>query len=146
MGLLRFRREAEDIQNVVREREKEVGELLKEKKETGKDVVVGRALLEVDHGLGELEVGLGIKVHGDELKKDSFEDEDEEDEGEDGHDTTAPMQRLQRHTRQYVLLKRTIDRIGPNHPFLGDKVAASRYSWTTAALRQARMKSLVVVY
>ena len=78
--LLGFRREVENIQNVVREREEEVGELLKEKKEIRKDVVVGRALLEVDDGLGELEVGLGIKAHGHGLKNGSLEDEDEDDE------------------------------------------------------------------
>jgi hypothetical protein len=144
VGLLGFRREVEGIQNVVREREKEVGELLKEKKEIRKDVVVGRALLEVDRGLGELEVGLGIKASEDGLENGSLEDEDEDDEAADGYQISAPVQRLRHHTRQYILLTRTIERIGPDHPFLlaqsgrMEQIRKSLLLDLAAALRQAK--------
>jgi conserved oligomeric Golgi complex subunit 2 len=117
VGLLGFQREVEGIRSVVEERQKDVRSLLEERKEVKKSIVLGRSLLEVDTVLGELEEGLGIKKSDTEEKtlEDDFE---EDDETADDIGTSAPVQRLRRHTRQYILLNRTMSRIGLDHPFL----------------------------
>ncbi len=120
VGLLGFKREIEGIKNVVAERQNEIRRLLEEKSEFRRDVVLGRALLEVDASIGELEDGLGIRVgEGDEQNGDEGEDEVEENgDVTVGYGTTAPIGRLRRQTRQYLLLARAIDRVGPEHPFV----------------------------
>jgi conserved oligomeric Golgi complex subunit 2 len=144
VGLLGFQREVEGIRSVVEERQKNVGSLLEELKEVKKSVVLGRSLLEVDTVLGELEEDLGIRKSDTEERtlEDDFEVED--DETADDLGTSAPVQRLRRHTRQYILLDRTMKRVGQDHPFLRtqrsrvDEVQRTLLLDLAAGLRQAK--------
>lgn len=117
VGLLGFEREVESVRKGVKEREAVVKGLLEERKDIRKEVVTGRALLEVAERLGELEGSLGVG------EKDEDEEGDEEDfeHDDEGADETVPglrVNRLRRHVREYLLLVRSIERVGPEHPFL----------------------------
>lgn len=114
VGVLGFKREIESVRTIVEERKKEVEELLDERVKIRGDIGVGRALLEVDAGLAELEESLGIGG------KDEIEEDVDEDEDAEGEETVvaAPTRRLQTHVMQYVLLTRAIERIGTDHLFL----------------------------
>ncbi|KAK5116233.1 hypothetical protein LTR62_008560 [Meristemomyces frigidus] len=120
VGLLGFQREVEGVWRAVEEGRVEVEGLLREKGEGRKDIVVGRALLEVDARLGELERALGV-VEGEE-EDDELDDEDDDmDDGEvesSGSTLLPQLRRLQRHTEQYIILVQMVERIGPSHPFL----------------------------
>ena len=140
VGVLGFEREVEGVRKVVREREREVGGLLAEKKEVRRAIVLGRAVVEVEESLRELEERLGIvEAEGeDELESVDDGDEDEEETPE-----AARLRRLERHVRRYVLLLRQMERIG-RHPFLEaqrSRVAEVRKTLLldlAAALRQAK--------
>ena len=116
VGLLGFRREIEGIRKGVKERVGETKELLEERKELRRHVVVGRALLEVHEGIGELEGSLGI------TGKDSMDalsiDMDDEEVEDDEDPSNVAIRKLQRHAHQYLLLERMISRVGPSHPFI----------------------------
>ncbi|KAK3679909.1 hypothetical protein LTR78_000286 [Recurvomyces mirabilis] len=125
VGVLGFQREVEGLAGLVEERRVEVERLLVEKREVRREVLVGRALLEVEAGVAESEETLGIADvereedgHGEE---DEFDDDFDDDE-DDGVEKTAllppQLRRLQRHTEQYILLIQTVEHIGPRHPFL----------------------------
>ena len=115
VGLLGFQREVVGIRRVVSEREAEVRTLLVERKQVRRDVALGRGLLEVDGMIGELEEALGVK------SDEGLEDEDAVDDEDAALDTspaTAQLTKLQRHTQQYLLIRRQVERLGPDHPFL----------------------------
>lgn len=117
VGLLGFEREVEGIQRAVRARELEVRELLEERKEVRRKVVVGRALLEIGQRITELEESLGL---GEKDDDEDFEEDVDDDEAEDV-DAMVPglqLRTLKKHVREYLLLERSINRIGPNHAFL----------------------------
>ncbi|KXT13703.1 hypothetical protein AC579_8115 [Pseudocercospora musae] len=112
VGVLGFEREVNGIQSVLKERKEEVRRLLEEKKGIRREVVVGRALVEIWERLGELERDLGIT---------STVDEDEEvDDDEDESDVVEGVElgKLRRHTMHYLLIGKMVERIGAEHPFL----------------------------
>jgi hypothetical protein len=149
VGLLGFQREVEGIRKAVRDRARETGELLREKKGLRKEVVLGRALLEVHGRLEELEEKLGIKT-----KEGEEDDEDDEDEDEDQDDETpldtesspyaGAAKRLRKQSEQYLLIVAQSSKIGPSHPFLVslqprvDEVRKTLILDLSAALRQAK--------
>ncbi|KAK5715271.1 hypothetical protein LTR17_016872 [Elasticomyces elasticus] len=141
VGVMGFGREVGGVGKVVREREWEMEGLLVEKEGIGGEVGVGRALLEVDARLGEMEERLGITDR-DEDEEDGFDEDDEEGGGEEG--ASPVLRRLRRHTREYILLTRMIERIGNSHPFLlaqQSRVEVIRKTLLldlAAALRQAK--------
>ncbi|KAK5166482.1 uncharacterized protein LTR77_008025 [Saxophila tyrrhenica] len=143
VGLLGFKREVEGIRAAVEQRQTEMGDLLAEKRNTRKDVMMGRALLEVDAGLSELEERLGIKGGDGEEQNDSADDQSDNEGGPD-YATTVPIRRLQRHVRSFLLLTRSIERIGPEHPFIVAQTASITEVRRTllldlaSALRQAK--------
>ena len=136
VGLLGFEREIESVRKAVEGRRDEVGTLLREKKDLRRDISTGRALLEVESWISELEVDLGVKD-----AVDGVIDSDDADEVEDGD---SMIQKLQRHTTQYLLLLRHIERLDAEHPFLraqGARMAEIRRMLLldmASALRQAR--------
>jgi hypothetical protein len=149
VGLLGFQREVEGIRKAVQDRARETGELLREKKGLRKEVVLGRALLEVHGRLEELEEKLGIKT-----KEGEEDDEDDEDEDEDQDDETpldtesspyaGAAKRLRKQSEQYLLIVAQSSKIGPSHPFLVslqprvDEVRKTLILDLSAALRQAK--------
>lgn len=116
VGLLGFEREVEGIQRAVKERESEVRGLLEERRGVRREVVLARALLEVAEEVEELEESLGLGEKEQEAAEDEWDDDNDDEVGE-----SVPglqMGRLRRHVREYLLLGRAVERIGPDHPFL----------------------------
>jgi hypothetical protein len=147
VGLLGFQREVEGIRKAVQDRARETGELLREKKVLRKEVVLGRALLEVHERLEELEEKLGIKIK--EGEEDDEEDEDEEEDDETPLDTessscASAAKRLRKQSEQYLLIVAQCNKIGPSHPFLVslqprvDEVRKTLILDLSASLRQAK--------
>jgi hypothetical protein len=140
VGLLGFQREIEAIRKAVQDRAKETAELLAEKKELRKEIVLGRSLLEVHERLEELEEKLGIKIkEGDE--------DDEEDEDEDTPESSSShsaVRRLRKQSEQYLMIVFQSSKIGLSHPFLVslqprvDEVRKTLILDLSASLRQAR--------
>lgn len=120
LGLLGFKRDVEGLKEKVEGRKKEVEGLVETRKRIRVDVQVGRALLEVDERVVELEQRLMVaSSNGDVRKNDEVADfsdseEDSEEENRDGVSTS----RLKRHAQRYMYIRRLVDRIGPSHPFL----------------------------
>lgn len=114
LGLLGFQREIETLRREVRVRNEEATTLVNDRKNVRKDVVFGRALLEVVEKIGELEDDLHLDVDQDEDKT----SEDEEDEAEWVLVDGIPVGKLQKRVRQYQLIEHTIQRLDPQHPFL----------------------------
>lgn len=140
VGLLGFQREVEGIKRAVQDRATETGELLKEKKELRRDIVLGRALLEVNERMTELEESLGITDKTDDVEDETDMDDDEDEDVSE----PAPIRRIQRHAQQYTLLTDQIERLGSSHPFLQaqrsrlDELRKTLLLDLAAALRQAK--------
>ena len=140
VGVLGFKREVEGIKRVVDEREGEVKRLLGERREVQREVGVGRALLEIETQVMELEEALGIRDGG---LADEYDDDGEDEEGGDAEASRA-ITRMRRLAREYVLLCRAIERVGAQHPFLVDQrsritgVRNSLFLDLASLLRQAK--------
>lgn len=121
LGLLGFRREVEGLRGKVDGRRQEVEELVHERKRIRESVQVGRRLLEIERKIGELEGRLMLastipqKAAVNEEEVIPSESEEESDE-EESNGISIP--RLQRHMEQYLYIKGSMERIGPEHPFL----------------------------
>jgi hypothetical protein len=114
VGVLGFGREVEGIRRVVEERRVEVERLLGEKKGVRREVVFGRALLELVERVEELEGEVSGRARdGDGAGSDDLDEEFE------GDDETAPTtllaKKLRRQTAQYELINRLRDRICAKH-------------------------------
>lgn len=146
VGLLGFQREVEAIRKAVQERAKETTELLQEKKGLRKDIAIGRALLEVNERLEELEERLDIKTKTGEEDEDEDEDEDDDESSSDteGSPYASAVRRLRKQSEQYLLIVRQCERIGSSHPFLimlqprMDEVRKTLLLDLSASLRQAK--------
>lgn len=147
VGLLGFQREVEGIRKAVQDRARETGELLQEKKGLRKEIVLGRALLEVHERLEELEAKLGIKT------KEGEEDDEDDDDDEEDDDTSSDLgsspcasttKRLRKQSEQYLLIVCQSSKIGQSHPFLVslqprvDEVRKTLILDLSASLRQAK--------
>lgn len=146
VGLLGFQREVEGIRKAVQERARETSELLQEKKGLRKEIVLGRALLEVNDKLEEFEERLGIKEReGEEDDEDDEDDEDEESSTDaESSPLTGAMKRLRKQAEQYLMIVAQSSRIGSSHPFLVslqprvDEVRKILILDLSASLRQAK--------
>ncbi|KAL4753149.1 hypothetical protein BDW72DRAFT_191297 [Aspergillus terricola var. indicus] len=131
VGLLAFQRDVQSIRDKVEARQREVAELLNEKKRLRANANIGCALLEFADRIEELEKRLMIGERTPQEKpaelsdtdSDFLESEDGEDETEDeDRDDNAPplvsLKRLERHLQKYVYLTRLSSRVGDEHPFL----------------------------
>lgn len=120
VGLLGFQREVEGIRKAVQERARETGDLLREKKGLRREIVLGRALLEVNERLEDLEEKLGIRTKEGE---DEVDDSEDDDLDEPSHDSdSSPMasvvRRLRKQSEQYLLIIHQSNNIGSSHPFI----------------------------
>lgn len=117
VGVLGFEREVRAVKTGVVERASKVRELVGETKAVRRDVLFGRALLEVGERVGELERWLGLQ-QGEENEFEEDEDEDDDEIDEDEELAGVPLARLRRHADSYLLVLRMIERLVPDHPFL----------------------------
>jgi hypothetical protein len=135
LGLLSFRREVDGLKDGVTQRRAEVEQLYKERIKVAREIRRGRALVEVNTRLEELEGALRVGTNGnrnaptdgDLAESDFTESDDSEDE--DDISTTISTTRLQRQVQQYATLTRLISKVGAAHPFLvkqQDRVARIR--------------------
>ncbi|KAL4913113.1 oligomeric golgi complex component, COG2-domain-containing protein [Aspergillus aurantiobrunneus] len=129
VGLLAFQRDVQSIRGKVEARQREVEELLNEKKRLRANANIGRALLDFADRVEELETRLMIgdqtpqekPTELSDTESDLMESEDEETEDEDRGENIAPLvslKRLEHHLQKYVYLTRLSSRIGDEHPFL----------------------------
>lgn len=126
VGLLGFQRGIEELKGAVEERRKEVETLLQEREQLWRERQVARGLLDIDARIAGLEEKLMVHSAGKKssagTEEDSDSSDDEEDEEEEGMDmgggTFVPLERLRRHTQQYLCLLEVIERVGPEHPFI----------------------------
>ncbi|KAL4870242.1 hypothetical protein BDV12DRAFT_195622 [Aspergillus spectabilis] len=131
VGLLAFQRDVQSIRDKVEARQKEVEQLLNEKKRLRENANIGRALLDYADRVEELERRLMIGEHIAKEKPTELsdtdsdflgnEEEEESDEEERVGDSTAPLvslKRLEHHLLKYVYLTRLSARVGDDQPFL----------------------------
>lgn len=139
MGLLGFRRDVEGLKNKVQERRREVEELLDEKIRIGKQIQLGRGLLELEGRVNELETRLMVKTSdhdGDQrpssrsehelnadtnVSEDDGDGSDEDDEDEADFNLgpgVSPISQIKRHAERYMYIQKVVQRLGPQHPFL----------------------------
>ncbi|KAL5047395.1 oligomeric golgi complex component, COG2-domain-containing protein [Aspergillus fruticulosus] len=131
VGLLAFQRDVQSIRDKVEARQRDVAELLKEKKRLRSNANIGRVLLDFADRVEVLEkrMMIGEQTPGEkpgelsDTESDFLESEDDEDEtdNEDRDDNAPPLvslKRLERHLLKYLYLTRLSSRIGDEHPFL----------------------------
>lgn len=122
LGLLSFRREVEGLRGKVDGRRMEVEGLVGERKRIRDSVQIGRTLLEIERKIGELEGHLMLastvppkaKVHEEGMVPSESEEESDEDTENNG----IGIPRLRRHMEQFMYIKGSMERTGPEHPFL----------------------------
>ena len=117
MGLLGFKREVEELRDVVDRKRKEFGPLLEEKRRIRGEIQLGRALLDVDERVRDLEERLMLGSAGSAKENDDtgFSETDDETEEDEGGISTSV---LKRHAHQLIYIQRLVEKIGPGHPFL----------------------------
>lgn len=136
LGLMGFRRDLEGIRAKVVAEEKEITQLLDERKRVRKEIQLGRDLLALDAALTELEDRLSVdpeskqsRLLGNGQREErlmveaddySSEDHDLDTEGEDaGVDGSAlSLKKLNHHVTQYQLVKKLAKRVHDEHPFV----------------------------
>ncbi|KAL8731994.1 MAG: hypothetical protein Q9181_004110 [Wetmoreana brouardii] len=138
LGLLGFKRDVEGLKDKVDERRKEVEALVAARKEIRRQMQVGRALLDFDQRLRELEQSLMVTSSGtlSEGQDHDFDHaiSDSGDESDDGTEGSISALRLSRHVRQYLLTQRTMKRIGLHQPFVINQEARIERVKTTILL------------
>ncbi|KAL5338127.1 oligomeric golgi complex component, COG2-domain-containing protein [Aspergillus crustosus] len=131
VGLLAFQRDVQSIRDKVEARQKDLQQLLSEKKRLRANANIGRALLDYADRVEELERRLMI---GEQLPREKSielsdtdsdflesEDEEESDEEERAGNNTAPLvslKRLEHHLLKYVYLTRLSAQLGDDQPFI----------------------------
>lgn len=116
LGLLGFRRDVEGLKARVGSRKTEIEVLIGERRLIQRDIQLGRTLLEVDQRLSDLEENLMLVSIKDRFRNDSAgsSDSGEESDEEQG----ISLLRLQRHAHRYVCVRRLMERVGFEHPFI----------------------------
>ncbi|KAK4983239.1 hypothetical protein LTR66_008909 [Elasticomyces elasticus] len=124
VGVLALQRVVESVRANVSERLEEIKVLLEERKRARKSIALGRALLEVNGRIEELEERLVVESIG-KSGVDDEEDtgsEDDSDTGEGGvvlnGISAIPVSRLRRHAQQYLSIQQLMQHIGPQNVFL----------------------------
>ncbi|RDL36467.1 Uncharacterized protein BP5553_05819 [Venustampulla echinocandica] len=126
VGLLGFKRGLEDVRGKVKERKVGVEGLLDEKMLVGRQIALGRKLLEVDARLEELEdrlmvSSLGRTVNGgddDPWTDSEDEDEDDDDLASDAGAGGTSARKLQRLVTDCCHVERLSASVGKDHPFI----------------------------
>lgn len=118
LGLLGFKRDVEELREAVDKKRKEFGPLLEEKKRIRAEIQLGRALLDVDERVRDLEERLMLLGSAGSAKEDDnagFSETDDDTEEDEGGISTST---LKRHAHQLIYIQRLVKKIGPEHPFL----------------------------
>lgn len=137
VGVLGFVNGVSGVKEGVRRRREEVESLVKERERISGEKETAKQLIEVHTRIGELEDGLQDEAVSDE------EDEDGEEEGQ-VHVGGIGLRRLRRLMGAYVMLRQMIEGIGREHPFMvkqEERVLRIRNTLLLdlgAALRQAK--------
>jgi hypothetical protein len=115
VGLLAFNKEVGLLQRLVSEREEEVNGLVQERRNTRRDIEVGRRLVEFEERLRECEEGvLGEGAAGGHVSESS---ESEDEDGDDDTQYGTSIARLRRNVVQYRLVKEGVKGL-EEHPFV----------------------------
>lgn len=122
LGLLGFKRDVEGLKAKVNVKQKEVEGLVLERKAVREQIQQGRALLDIDQRLHELEERMMILpkrpatvLGADDVPSEPSDSEEDTDEEQSGG---VPTSRLQLHSQQYLYVEKMVDRIVKGHPFL----------------------------
>ncbi len=122
LGLLGFQRDVEGVKAIIDGRRKETEALINQRKEIRRQMQVGRALLDIDQRLCELEQSLMMTSNGsptNNVEPDiDHEISDSGEESDEGHEGDMWISRLARHTQQYLLAQQIMKRVGSDHPFV----------------------------
>ncbi|KAL8752841.1 MAG: hypothetical protein Q9199_005465 [Rusavskia elegans] len=122
LGLLGFKRDVEGMKAIVDGRRKETEALINQRKEIRKQMQVGRALLDIDQRLCELEQSLMLTTNGSHtnnaVAETDHEINDSGEESDEGHESGMSISRLSRHVQQYLLAQRIMKRVGSDYPFV----------------------------
>ena len=122
LGLLGFKRDVEGLNSEIAKRKDQVESLVIERKRIREEVQVGRALLEIDQRLQDLEEKLMIAsnstVGNGEQNEEEVEPSEYDEDSDEGELGGISISRLRRHMQQYVCINKLMARIGPEHPFL----------------------------
>lgn len=125
LGLLGFKRGVEEVRKGVGMRRVEMDELIEEKRLVGKEIAVGRRLLEIDERLEELEESLMVEslarsgsVGGNGPEWSESEDEEDEDEDEGMVGGEASLGKLRKMVVDCGKIEQLVERVGREHPFI----------------------------
>ncbi|KAI4219407.1 MAG: hypothetical protein L6R36_008345 [Xanthoria steineri] len=122
LGLLGFQRDVEGVKAIIDGRRKETEALINQRKEIRRQMQVGRALLDIDQRLCELEQSLMMTTNGSPTNNAEpdidHEISDSGEESDEGHGAGMSISRLARHTQQYLLAQQIMKRVGSDHPFV----------------------------
>ncbi|KAL8711511.1 MAG: hypothetical protein Q9220_004170 [cf. Caloplaca sp. 1 TL-2023] len=122
LGLLGFKRDVEGLKSTVDEQRADFAALVAQRKEIRSQLQVGRALLDIDQRLQNLEQSLMVVSNGthggNEMDENGEESSDSGEEGDDNHEGSSLILRLKRHVEQYLLAQNIIRRVGLDHPFI----------------------------
>lgn len=122
LGLLGFQRDVEGVKAIIDGRRKETEALINQRKEIRRQMQVGRALLDIDQRLCELEQSLMMTSNGsptNNVEPDiDHEISDSGEESDEGHEGGMWISRLARHTQQYLLAQQIMKRVGSDHPIV----------------------------
>ena len=119
----------------VESRRKDAERWLKEKRCLRKEANLGQALLDLADRIEELEQRLMIgetqasqQDHSSELDSQSGEEDSDSDESDGGElsngaaaSSSVSLKRLERHIQKYVYAASLAERIGEEHPFVGNQ-------------------------
>lgn len=117
LGLLGFKRDVEELREAVDRKRKEFAPLLEEKKRIRAEIQLGRALLDVDERVHNLEERLMLSSAGS-AKEDEDAGFSETDDETEEDDSGITISTLKRHAHQLIYIQRLVKKIGPEHPFL----------------------------
>lgn len=118
LGILGFKRAVEELRETVDGKWKEFKTLLEEKKRIRGEIQLGRALLDVDERVRELEERLMVGSAGSGKEDEEAGFSESEDETEEEDESGISISRLKRHAHQLIYIQRLVKKIGPEHPFL----------------------------
>ena len=138
VGLLGFERDVQQLREKVEQERDRVARLIREKRDVMREIGVGRALLEIEERIEELEFELGLSES--VVAKASTDDVDEEEnegkekaewseewnddvpiesdeEYEEGEKSAVPS-RLRKRAEQFLMVLVLVGRFNSQHPFL----------------------------
>lgn len=142
VGLLGFQRDVTGLRDLVNARSQEVRDLLEQKRSLRKDLQLGRALLDVDERITELEERLNLSSGNNKLHESHFANDEEEDidtvgdfkewaddwsriedltstdDDADPDEASAVPRRLRKNAQDLLIVQQISKTCGRQHPFV----------------------------